>query len=374
MFFTRPQKSRKTKKEIMLGVIGVGMIGSKHVRDFQNLPDCQVISIADIDEQALHRHAEEFAVANAFTNYKDLLSMEEIDAVVICAPPYLHEEICIKALNSDKHVLCEKPMALSPRSAEKIVRSAAKNNQILASCSSRFRFSPTVIKAREMIDSGELGTIYNITISGLSRRYRPCLEYHTANTWGLEKAKTGGGTLMDWGMYDLNILFGLIGNLEIQSVDGFCFQGVDQPKTKNLIFDVEEHGGAMLRCKNGVMIYWERAWAAHMTSKPRIKIFGSKAGIAFDPLALTQDIFFEIYEDRSGKPVTIAPDMHLEKWDIHTGVGIDFLEAVRGMHPPKTGGEEVVKFLKIIHAVYQSHQKKQVSGCRKRGIPVNCWL
>lgn len=359
MFFSKPKKNVQTpKNEVVIGVIGAGMMGFKHVCDFQKLPDCRVIGVADIDELVLKRCEEELTIPCTFNNCKDLLELEEIDAVVISVPPYLQEEICIKALSAGKHVLCEKPMALTPRSAEKIVRTAQKKQRIIASCSSRFRFSPTVIKAREMIDLGELGTIYSIVISGLSRRYRPCLEYQTAISWGLDKTKAGGGALMDWGMYDLNILFGLIDNLQVKTVDGFCFQGIDQPKTGDLVFDVEEHGGALLRCMDGIMVYWERAWAAHMTGKPRIRIYGSKAGISFDPLALTQDIFFEIYEDRSGKPVTVAPDMHLEKWDIHHSVGMDFLEAVRGQHPPKTSGEDVVKFLKVIHAVYQSHQKK----------------
>jgi len=229
--------------------------------------------------------------------------------------------------------------------------------KILASCSSRFRFSPTVMKAKEVIDSGELGEIYHVVLSGISRRHRPGIDYHPTARWALEKNKAGGGALMDWGIYDMNLLFGLIDGLVVKRVDGFCFRGVDTPDLGDSTFDVEEHGAAILRCNHGITVYWERSWAAHMNRRSRIRFYGSKAGLAFDPLAWAHDVFFEIYEDRSGKPVTIAPDTHFEKWSVHLSVAQDFIEAILKKRPPATPGEEEAKFLEVIHSVYRSHLK-----------------
>jgi predicted dehydrogenase len=346
------------RTEINIGIIGIGMIGLKHLRDFRSAKNCHVLAIADHNEEVLTRAVEEYSLPYSFTQYKELLVLDELDAVVVCVPPYMQEEICIAALTAKKHVLCEKPMALTPRSAHRIVRTAKKYKKILANCCSRFSFSPTVNKARKMIHDGELGDIYHITMTGISRRYRPCIEFHPSNTWGLDQSKAGGGALMDWGMYDLSILFTLLDDLKVERVDGFCFRGLDSPEIGDMVFNVEEHGGAALRCSDGIVVFWERAWAAHMNSRPRIRIYGSKAGISFDPLALTQDIYFEIYEDRSGKPVTIAPDMHFEHWDIHRSVAFDFIESVLGKHAPKASGEQVAKILEVIHAVYYSNKKQ----------------
>ncbi len=347
------------KHKIQIGIIGAGMIGLEHIRGFRVIPRCAATAIADVNLESIERAAVEYEIPNTFNNYKDLLALEELDAVVVCVPPFLHEDVVLAALNAGKHVLCEKPMAVSIASAQKMVKRAKKNGLILASCSSRFRFSPTVMKAKEVIDSGALGEIYHIYLSGISRRHRPGIDYHHSAKWSLEKSKAGGGALLDWGIYDMNILFGLIDELEVKRVDGFCFQGVDEPALdQGVKFDVEEHGAAMLRCNKGLNVFWERAWAAHMNRRTRIRLYGSRGGLAFDPLAWPQDIFFEIYEDRSGKPVTIAPDTHFEKWNINLCVAQDFVEAIQKNRPPKTTGEEVIKFLKVINAVYRSNQKE----------------
>jgi len=345
------------KHEIQIGIIGTGMIGLEHIRGFRSTPRCAVTAIADPDENRLAKAASEFSISNAFTNDKDFFALEEIDGVVICTPPNTHEEIALAALAAGKHVLCEKPMAIRSSSAAKMVKRAKKAKRILASCSGRYRFSPSVQKAKELIDAGELGDIYHITMTGISRRNRPGIDFHPSALWCLDKSKAGGGVMIDWGIYDLNILYTLIDNLTIERVDGFCYRGLETPLPEKIVFDVEEHGAAILRCKNNLTIFWERSWAAHMNSSTRIRIYGSRAGIAFDPLAWTQDIFFQIYEDRSGKPVTIAPATSFEKWSAVHSVAQDFIEAILKERAPKTTGEEEIKVLRVIEALYRSAYK-----------------
>jgi len=350
------------KHEIKIGIVGVGSIGLEHIRGFRAVPRCTVAAIADCDEARLAKAATEFNLANSFSNYKELLAMDEIDGIVVCTPTSTHEEITLAALGAGKHVLCEKPMTVRSSSAIKMVKRARKANRILASCSGRYRFSPTVMKAKELIDAGELGDIYHITLSGISRRNRPGIDFHPTATWCLDKSKSGGGAMLDWGVYDLHILYMLIDKLTVERVDGFCFQGLETPLPENTKFDVEEHGAAILRCKGGLTVFWERSWAAHMNCSTRIRIYGSRAGVAFDPLAWTQDIFFQIYEDRSGKPVTIAPATTFEKWSVIFSVAQDFADAILRDRPPRTSGEEEIKVLRVIEALYRSNYKSNAIG------------
>ncbi len=347
----------KSKHEISVGIIGMGMIGLEHIRAFRSIPRCSVIAVADTNEEALKKAVKEFSIPYSFTDYHEMLKVDELDAVIVCVPPFAHEEMVLASLAAGKHVLSEKPIGITPESVQKMAKRAKKSGKILASCSSRFRFSPTVQKAKEIIDSGELGDIYHVYISGISRRNRPGLDYHPLAKWSLDKSKSGGGALLDWGIYDINILFGLIDDLEIKRVDGYCFRGIDQPDLGEAVFDVEEHGGAILRCSQERTVYWERSWAAHMNSRNTIRLFGSQAGIAFDPLSWPRNVFFEIYEDRSGKPVTIAPDTHFESCNVLLSVVQDFIDAIRKNIPPMTSGEDEMKFLRVIQAVYRSHQK-----------------
>ncbi len=346
-----------SKQDVKIGIIGIGMIGTEHIRGFRAVPRTVVHAIADIDENRLSKAANEFKIPHIHCDANDLIAMEDIDAVVICTPSYTHEKIAMAALSAGKHVLCEKPMTISSASANKLVKKAKKAKLLLVSCSGRYRFSPSVIKAKELIDEGELGEIYHMTISGITRRNRPGIDFHTSATWCLDKSKAGGGAMFDWGIYDLNILYSLIEDITVERIDGFCYRGLETPLPEEAVFDVEEHGAAMLHCKGGLRVFWERAWATHMNSSTRIRIYGSKAGIAFDPLAWTQDIFFQIYEDRSGKPVTIAPSSSFDKWNIILGVAQDFVDAIVKNRSPRTTGEEEVKFIKIIESLYRSNLK-----------------
>lgn len=348
-----------SKHELQIGIIGIGMIGMEHIRVLRVLPRCSIYGIADTDEKRIAKAADEFDITRAYTDYKELIKSDELDAVIVCTPPFTHEEITMNALSSGKHVLCEKPMTISASSAARMNKKAKKCKKILASCSGRYRFSPSVRKAKELIDAGELGEIYHITLTGISRRNRPGIDYNPSAKWCLDKDKAGGGALLDWGIYDLNILFSLMDDLSVEKADGFCYQGIDDPLLgKEIPFNVEEHGAAILRCKKGLTVFWERAWAAHMNSSTRIRVYGSKAGIAFDPLAWTKDIFFQIYEDRSGKPVTIAPASTFESWNVNLNITQDFIDSILKNHPPATSGEEEYKILRVIESVYRSNQKK----------------
>lgn len=348
------------KHEAHIGIIGAGMIGKEHLRGFDVAPRCKVVAVAEADPDRLKRVTADHSIPLSFSHYNDLLAEDSIDGVVICTPPFTHEEIVLAALRQGKHVLCEKPLATTVAGAQRIQKQAKRSNRHVGSCSGRFRFSPPVLKAREIIDAGDLGDAYHIRLSGILRRNRPGLDYHTSATWNLSREKSGGGALIDWGIYDLNILFALFPELVVERVDGFCFRGIDSPHVTDVVFDVEEHGGALLRCSNGVTVSWERSWAAHMNRKPCVRIYGSHAGLAFNPIVWSKDDFFEIYEDRSGKPVTIAPDTAFDRWNVHISLAVDFVESILKNRPMTTTIEDDLKCLKVIHAVYKSNQKKTV--------------
>lgn len=350
------------KHEIRLGMIGVGMIGAEHMRGIEVVPRCKVAAIADRDADRLRFIASEFSLDRCYDNAQTLLEQDDIDGVVICTPPENHEALVLEAIAQGKHVLCEKPLALNPAGAQRIARRSKRAGLLVGSCSGRFRFSPTVVKAKEMIDSGELGEIYHVRVSGVSRRNRPGIDYHAPAKWNLDKSKSGGGALMDWGIYDLNILHYLLPNVDIKRVDGFCYRGVDEPDVGDHVFDVEEHGGAQMRSQDGLVVTWERAWAAHMNRRPCLRIYGSRAGLAFNPFVWSKDVYFEIYEDRGGKPVTISPDTDFSGWNVHISLALDFVNAIQKKRPPMTTPDDEAQVLKIIDAVYRSQQKDASVG------------
>ena len=99
--------------KLKVGVIGCGSIAQhRHIPEYLWNNQVELVALCDINEERATEIAEKYQV-QAFTDYKELLKMEELDAVSVCTPNYLHAPISIDALNAGKHVLCEKPMATS---------------------------------------------------------------------------------------------------------------------------------------------------------------------------------------------------------------------------------------------------------------------
>jgi predicted dehydrogenase len=139
------------------GVIGYGYTGQQHARAVENLPGVDLVAVAEIDPRKRHQ-----ARAPAFEHYGFLLDDRNIDAVSICLPHALHAKVGAEALTSGKHVLMEKPLAISVASGEHLCRLAKSTSRVLM-VEMTHRFMPPVIEARELVQNGEVGEIMAVT-------------------------------------------------------------------------------------------------------------------------------------------------------------------------------------------------------------------
>jgi len=146
-------------QEIQVGIIGVGMIGMEHIRGFRVIPRCRVAAIADLNEQQLAKASAEYAIPQAFTDYKELLALDGLDAVVICVPSFAHEEIAMAALAAGKHVLCEKPMTLDLDEASAIAETVRRTGKVFM-IAHPTRYTPAFILARKIIARGDIGELF----------------------------------------------------------------------------------------------------------------------------------------------------------------------------------------------------------------------
>jgi predicted dehydrogenase len=267
----------------------------------------------------------------------------------------MHEPMTVEALKAGKHVLCEKPLARNPAEAAHMVMAAKRAGKLFACCSARFRTTPVFKAVRELISSGELGKVYFIKLTGIGRGYRPGIFYNPGAHWFLDKSKAGGGALSDWGVYDLDVLYGLLGDLPVKSVSGFSFHGVGDIELKNVKWDVEDHGAAILRCKGGLTVAWERAWVAHMKDEYRFQVYGSKAGVAFNPYQFGGGAqTFELYTDRHGRRSTETLTLRPEPFDVHKDFIWNFIDCCLDGGTLLTPGPAAAQMIRIIHAVYES--------------------
>lgn len=146
-------------ERIRMSVIGIGGFGWAHANGIiKNSSKCELVSVCDINEEMARQRGEEFGVKWC-TDYKEILSDESVDAVSVATPDFLHADIVCDALKAGKHVLCEKPLALNLDDCKKMISEAKKHDKIFM-VGQICRYTPAFVKAKEIVDSGEIGELY----------------------------------------------------------------------------------------------------------------------------------------------------------------------------------------------------------------------
>ncbi|HOU11653.1 MAG TPA: Gfo/Idh/MocA family oxidoreductase [Anaerolineae bacterium] len=154
-----------------IGMIGAGMIAKSHIKCLQKEPRASVTWVCDVNETAARAAAEEFQIPHVSADYKDILADPAVDAVLIATPPFLHAEIFGAALAAGKHVLVEKPLAVTPAQVREMTALAAAHpNQLTLDASCRHaRLQPKFPFVKGLIASGKLGQVYYIHHVSLGR-------------------------------------------------------------------------------------------------------------------------------------------------------------------------------------------------------------
>ena len=194
-------------KPVKVGVIGCGVIGSRHLSIATEAPQIELVAAADLIEENRQRAAERFNPPKLYATGEELLNDDEIEAVVLAFPTQHRTEMALRAFDKGKHVLIEKPIAMNAAEVRQLI--AARGELTSACCSSRKRFTESARIATDIIARGKLGelrTVYCraiISAKGQPETPRPA--------WRLIKALNGGGILVNWGCYDIDYLLGITG-------------------------------------------------------------------------------------------------------------------------------------------------------------------
>ena len=197
---------------IKVALIGIGYIGNAHLSALKQIGNAQLTAIVDYHEENGRKAAQENN-AKYFKNIDDLLKNADIDCVDICVPTFAHAELAIKAANAGKHILCEKPLALSLNDADDMIN-AAKQNNVKAMTGHVLRFWPEYVKIKEIIDSGYLGKPLNAFCERLA--ITPDWQ---VGAWD-KNEKFSGGAAVDLHIHDLDFLIWLFGKPEIVKAQG----------------------------------------------------------------------------------------------------------------------------------------------------------
>jgi predicted dehydrogenase len=198
-------------KKLRWGLIGCGDISRKRVAPaLRGIPECELIAVSRARAGLAEVFANEFGAKRWYGDWRELIADDEIDAVYIATPVYLHAEQTVAAAEAGKSVLCEKPMAMNPDECKRMIAACEFGGVALGVAYYR-RFYPAIRRVKEIIASGEIGKPVIAQINAFER-FNPAPGED--RYWLLEKSKSGGGPMMDVGCHRLEILLNLFGPIE----------------------------------------------------------------------------------------------------------------------------------------------------------------
>src|SRR6202022_4950241 len=197
------------------GRVKVGIIGSRfqadiHAASFQIMPhEAEVVAIASPTPGNAAALAKRYNIPRVFTDYREMLKERDIEMVSICAPNSLHAEMTKDIAAAGKHIICEKPLAMTIAEGEEMI-AVAKRHGVLLMYGEELFFTPKYLKAKEMADAGAFGKIHLVKQS--EKHFGP----HSPWFWDVNRP--GGGAFMDLGLTGLPFCYWFLGRSPIKSV------------------------------------------------------------------------------------------------------------------------------------------------------------
>lgn len=315
-----------------IGIIGAGGIARAHIRGYREIPEATVKAVYDVEPDKAEALAKEFGI-EAVSDLEALLGRSDIDAVSVCTPHAAHESAVVAAARAGKHVLCEKPLSTTSESGRRMIEAARRANVNLMVAQTH-RFWPANVKVKELLEQGVVGEIVQVTDTIYSH-------YPVGATipWRFIRKVSGGGVFIDNGVHAVDRLRWWLGS-EVETVYA-------RVSTAKYDIEVENNGLALLAFANGVPAVLNLSMIApDQAALCRAEFLGTE-GI------LRVDTWGEIQLAKHGAGRWERIDYPAEPAGITRQVG-EFVRSVVQGREPSVPGEEGLRSLAVIEAIYRS--------------------
>ncbi len=333
------------KKNYGFAIVGCGGIAKIHADAIKNIDNAKLVAVYDYS----FKYAKDFAEKQdciAYKTIEELLADESVDIVNICTPSGLHAPIAIQVANAKKHIILEKPMAITKEQLDEII-SAVEKNGVKVEVISQLRFTPSILQAKNAIEQGWLGTILH---ADYVMKYKRTQEYYDNGGWRGTWAMDGGGALMNQGIHGIDLLQYLVGG--VKSVYADCrtlARNIETEDTANILVEYNCGAVGVIQCTTCCEPGYPR----------RITVSGTKGTIVIKEDEIeTWDIEEKaVVTGGSGvnalaNPLDISSKYHqLQFSDLINSIAID--------GTPLVGVQEGRKAVEIILAAYQSSKEER---------------
>lgn len=334
---------------LKVGVIGCGSIAkNRHLPEYEAQSEVEIKAVCDIVKDRADATAQRYN-ATAYTDYIELLKNEDIDAVSVCTPNYLHAPVAIAALEAGKHVLCEKPMATTVEEAEKMNEAAAKSGKFLMIGHNQ-RFVASHQKARELIKSGKVGKVYSFR-TAFGHGGPETWSADGVNSWFFKKDEAALGAMGDLGVHKADLLRYVLGE-EFVEVGAF----VETSAKKNT--DVDDSAACILRTESGIIGTLSASWSYAKEDNATV-IYAEKA-----VLRLEDDPKYSLiihHKDGQTESIELGSIQTNDSGGQHDSKVIKhFVESIVNNKMPLVTGIEGLKSLKVILGAMESNASRNI--------------
>jgi predicted dehydrogenase len=350
------------KKRFGIGIIGCGGIASAHVAAYQQFPDdCEIVAVSDVRPEAMERLAARVGAARAYPRWQDLLADARVDIVSICTPHDLHAPMALAAAKAGKHIMGEKPMAMTVGEAHEMI-AACREQQVKLSIGSE-RFNPRLRFIKERV-LPELGPI---AFSWLLSAYYRDSAYYASAAWRGTWAHEGGGVCPNQAIYVWDQWQWLLGGVELAY--GY-WTNILHPT-----IEVEDLAYGLVKFKNGAVGKWLATTCGNtFAGEGGLRIFGENGTIyARDEWLYGIDFSLKDVRREAGlreefaRAVDPQYDGHYQPWQV-----ADLFAAIR--EDRETLVPEALEALKILNGVHWHgwrHADKFKAWAAQRGLPAS---
>lgn len=328
------------KDIVNLCLIGAGRAGMIHARNFgSRVPHARMVSVCDPSEEACRAAVQELGIEAYLTDYREALKDERIDAVVVVTPTAFHKDIVVAAARAGKHILCEKPMAMTGEECQEMIN-AARENHVKLQVGFMRRFDASFMRAKEILESGEIGDL--VLVKSLTRG--PSIP----RPWMYDIRKSNG-PLAEVNSHDIDTMRWLSGS-EFKTVFALA-DNYRCEEAKKEFPDFYDNVILNTRFENGVLGCLDGAQGVGYGYDARVEILGTRGSIMLGDL---QDKTTVTYTRNKGKASDVVQSWMFLFREAYVNEDISFVEAVREDSQVKVTGQDGLMAVRVVNAGNES--------------------
>ena len=336
---------------LKIGVVGCGKIAQvRHIPEYAANEACELHGYFSPNAKRAEDMAAKYG-GKVYATAEEMFADPEIDAVSVCAANYAHAELSIKALEAGKHVLCEKPMAVTLEECEAMMAAAEKSGKRLMIAQNQ-RLAKAHMKAKELIDAGEIGKVISFASTFGHGGPETWSISPGKDTWFFDKKRAAMGAMADLGIHKTDLLRYLLSQDVVKTTARLCT--LDKKGPDDELIGVDDNAFCIYEMSGGTFGTMTASWTYYGAEDNSTKLYGTKG-------------IMKVYDDPAHSIVVIAADGSVKYYDVEqiqtndnqtaSGTIDEFVGALVEGRKSIFDAEDVIKSMKAVFASIKSAEE-----------------